>query len=624
MCGIAGIFNYRSHAPVDGTVVRAMTDAIAHRGPDGNDSYVHEDIGLGFTRLSIIDLQNGVQPMRSSDGRYSLVFNGEIYNYKVVRAELSERGYQFRTYSDTEVILALFEMGDRLPEEKLRGMFAFALYDGHEKRLILSRDRLGKKPLYWSKTRDGVIFGSEIKSLLCAPDVVRAPNWPVISDFLTLSYCPGMESAFEGILQVPPGGRLMIKDNIEERIWWSLPSKPESKKNSADDWEAQVLAALRESVKYRLIADARLGIFLSGGMDSALILSLISEEGFPDNFTAYTAGFDSSTFDETREAKMLADRFGIKHVSVPVKPQDVERIFEDVVFKSDNLIANPAIFANYLLSEAAHGEVKAVLHGGGGDELFFGYETYRADEISKTVAKIPTALLRLLEAALKPLPASHNKLGFKYRATKFMEGMHYSLPKRHYWWRTILTEHDKDQLLDKALPRHDSYQAYERAYARFSGDDFFEQAAYADMQVWWQCMGLYQGDAMSMANSLELRMPFMDHKLIELMANIPREVKFKDRQLKILMKRVCQNYLPPEILKRPKSGFHVPMAEWFTGPLKNFLAERLSPERIGAVPGLNIIAVRKIIDQHHARQFDNSFKLINLMVLVEWYRRFLL
>ena len=601
-----------------------MNDAIAHRGPDDSDTYVNDAIGLGFTRLSIIDLYDGGQPMRSSDGRYILVFNGEIYNYKELRDSLAGKGYHFRTHSDTEVILSLFETGDPLPEKRLRGMFAFALYDSYEKRLTLSRDRLGKKPLFWTKTADGIVFGSEIKSLLCHPSVKRSPNWPVISDFLTLSYCPELSSAFEGIQHVPPGGRLIIKSDIEERTWWSFPCIPEAEKCNDEDWESQILATLKESVKYRLIADAPLGVFLSGGLDSALILSLTSELGFPNNFTAYTAGFDSATFDETHDAKSLANRFGIKHVAVRIGPQDIVRIFEDVVYKSDNLIANPAIFANYLLSEVASSEVKAVLHGGGGDELFFGYDTYRADAISKTLAKIPAPMIRLVEAALKPLPTSYNKLGFKYKATKFLEGMHYPALKRHYWWRTILTEQDKDLLLDKELPRHDSYQAYEKAYALFGGDDFYEQVAYADMQVWWRFMGLYQGDAMSMANSLELRMPFMDQNLIQLMTNIPREIKFKGKRPKELMRRICKDYLPKDVVNRQKSGFHIPLGEWFAGPLRGFLAERLSPERVRNVPGLSIVAVRKIIDDHHSRRFDNSFKLINLLVLVEWYRRFLL
>lgn len=621
MCGIVGIFNYRNHHQVEEDIIRRMINSIAHRGPDGSNVNVVGNIGFGFTRLALIDFDGGMQPMRSQSGRFLLVFNGEIYNYREIRLELERSGYIFRTNSDTEVILALYEMGNFEPEHKLHGMFAFALYDSELKKLILSRDRLGKKPLFYADTSDGIVFGSEIKSILCAPGIRRIPNWPLIADFLTLSYCPGLETAFEGVFHVPPGGRIVITHEIDCQIWWKLPSMPEHEKMNSSNWEGDVLEALKKSIKYRLISDAPLGIFLSGGIDSALILSIISEEGFPRAFTSYTASFDSATFDETQAARSLAESFGVKHISVPVDPSSFVRIFRDVVFKSDNLIANPAIFPNYLLSEVAQNDVKAVFHGGGGDEIFFGYETYRADALSEKLDFLPKSLIRGMEHLIKPFPTTYQKLGFKYKATKFLEGMHYPAHKRHFWWRTIITESEKDQLFCRPVLRHDSYKSYKESYSRFCGDDFYEEVAFADMEVWWRCMGLYQGDAMSMANSLELRMPFMDQDLIGLMSNIPREIKFKNN-LKELLKRVCQDYLPKYILNRPKGGFHVPLGEWFAGPLNGFLKEQLSPERLSNLPELNMTYIKKLIDDHQSRRFDNSFKLINLMILVEWHKRF--
>jgi asparagine synthase (glutamine-hydrolysing) len=624
MCGIAGIYNFRTSAPIDRGVLIKMVDVIAHRGPDDADLYAYENFGVGFSRLSIIDLSGGAQPMRSIDGRYTLVFNGEIYNYQQIRSELSILGYKFRTQSDAEVILALFEIDDPLPELRLHGMFSFALFDEKNKRLILSRDRLGKKPLFFAETKNGIVFGSEIKSLLCVPEFVRVPNWPMISDFLTLGYCPGPETAFDGVFHVPSGGRLVVDTQIKKNNWWKLPSITEAQKIYSDNWPEQVLETLKQSVRYRLISDVPLGLFLSGGMDSALILSLIAEHGVPKNFKAYTASFDSKSFDEYISAKKIADYYGVKHTKVPIRPDDIRRVFEDVVYKSDNLIGNTAIFPNYLLSEIAHTEVKAVFNGGGGDELFFGYETYRADLLSQYAEKLPISILRTAELFFDRMPTTHQKLGLKYKAKKFLEGMHQSMPKRHYWWRTIFTEDEKDRLLDPSFPRRDTYYAYRNAFERFEGDDFFEMVAYADMQVWWQYMGLYQGDAMSMANSIEMRMPFMDQNLIQLMAQIPRDIKFKDFKLKGLLKDIGRNILPSEVLRRPKSGFQVPLAEWFVGPLRSFLDEYLSPERVGLIPGLNLNYVQQTIDNHYARRVDNSFKLVNLIVLVEWYRRFFL
>ncbi|NUW66078.1 asparagine synthase (glutamine-hydrolyzing) [Vibrio coralliilyticus] len=629
MCGFAGIFNYLRHSEVNKELIATMTNAIQHRGPDDSGVFVDGDIGLGFARLSIIDPLDGFQPMRSIDGRYSLVFNGEIYNYRELRKSLSAQGYSFRTQSDTEVILALFETGEVIPEEKLHGMFAFALYDSVKRQLILSRDRMGKKPLFWSHIEDGIAFGSEIKSLLKLSDIQKEPNWRVLSDFLTLSYCPESgteypETAFEGIFHVPPGGRLIVGQEIKKQIWWKLPSYLEKDKATSINWEDEILNCLRDSVQRRLVSDAPLGIFLSGGLDSALILALIAEHGVPDNFTAFTASFESSSYDENEEARKLAEYFGIQHVSVPIVPSDIERIFQDVVYKSDNLIANPAIFANYILSESASPIVKSVLHGGGGDELFFGYPTYRADEISKTLCLVPKSLRKLAENAIKPWPVTYKKLGFKYKFLKLLEGLDFPLHKRHYWWRTILTEVDKDSLLLPHIPRHDSYQAYIHAYSMCKSDNFYEQAAYADMKVWWQYMGLYQGDSMSMANSLELRMPFMDQDLIELMARIPMKYKFDGRNQKALMKRVCRKFLPNEVLNRPKSGFHIPLAEWFAGPLREFVETNLSYDRVNNIQGLDFIFVKQVIDEHFSRRHDNSFKIVNLLVLVEWYHQFIL
>jgi len=605
-------------------MIHKMATSISHRGPDDMDVFVSESIGLGFTRLSIIGLHDGAQPMASQDGRYILVFNGEVYNYQVLKEELATEGYAFKTNSDTEVILALFELGVEFPETRLRGMFAFAIYDTREKKLILSRDCMGKKPLFWTSTQDGVLFGSEIKALLVTNIVAREPNWPAISDFLTLSYIPGTETAFKNVYHVPPGSRLTIQQEVVKQTWWELPSYKEADKQYTPDWDSKVLNELKSAVKYRLVSDVPLGLFLSGGVDSALILSLISDIGFPKEFTAFTMGFDDSNFDETTEAKKLADLYGIKHVTLRMRPEDIKRIFSDVVYKSDNLLANPAIFANYLLSETASKQVKAAFHGGGGDELFFGYDTYRADLIADYLAKTPKIITRSIKFLVDCLPASHAKLGLKYKAVKFLEGLHLDPQLRHYWWRTIFTERDKDQLLAQNVSRHDSFKTYSEAFAEFSGDDFLEGAAFADMKVWWGSMGLYQGDTMSMANSLEIRMPFMDKELLSIMARIPRKVKFKDNRLKGFLKHICGKYLPTHVLNRPKSGFHVPLAEWFKGPLREFVEEELSEKNIKTIPELQPKVVRKVIDDHMSRKFDNSFKIINLLVLVNWHKTFIL
>jgi asparagine synthase (glutamine-hydrolysing) len=450
-----------------------------------------------------------------------------------------------------------------------------------------------------------------------------SPNWASISDFLTLGYIPGGQTAFEGVHHVLPGSRLVIDTDVKEDVWWNLPSSKESDKEERSDWDEVILIHLKESIKYRLISDVPIGLFLSGGLDSALMLALIKEVGLPDEFVAYTVGFNSESYDETQAATLLADYYKVDHKAIKMEAADIERIFSDVVYKSDNLIANPAIFANYLLSEKASKDVKAVLNGGGGDELFFGYETYKADTLAKKLEFVPQFVRGLIAAVVSAIPTDYKKLGFKYKAVKFLEGLEYEPMKRHYSWRTIFTEKDKDKLLSEGVVRHDSYKAYKDAYSLFNGDDFYESLAFADLKVWWGDMGLYQGDVMSMANSLELRMPFMDQGLVELVAKIPRKSKYDGTELKSLMKKVCQRFLPLEVLNRPKSGFHLPLAEWFAGPLKQFMLDGLSADNLSSIPQLNPKEVNKVIEDHLSKRHDNSFKIINLLVLVEWHKQFI-
>ena len=375
--------------------------------------------------------------------------------------------------------------------------------------------------------------------------VAREANWAAISDFLTLSYIPGRQTAFNGVEQVLPGHRLIIDGGVKYQQWWQPPSYKESEKVLGIDNEQKIHECLQQAVNCRLVSDVPIGVFSSGGVDLALILSLIARSGFPDNFTAYTVGFEEQDFDETAAAKELAKSFSIRHESIHMRPEDFSRIFADAVYKSDNLLANPAMFANYLLSEKASQHVKAVLHGGA-DELFFGYPTYKADILAEYLSTI-SSLSAQQRCGSERLPASFSKLGFKYKAVKFLQGLHMSPEKRHYWWRTIFTEQEKDLLLSSKVDRNDSFKTYEQAFSKFSGDDFLE-ACVCDREVWWAAMGLYQGDAMSMANSLELRMPFMDKALIESMANIPREESSVALKLKSCLKKCVGATCQPTFL----------------------------------------------------------------------------
>jgi len=621
MCGFVGIFNYKTSTNVNSDVIKKMNGLIHHRGPDDEGYYVANCVGFGFKRLSVIDINGGHQPMVSECGRYILLFNGEIYNYKSLREMLGKKGYTFQTSSDTEVILAMVVLGIPNFELELDGMFAISVYDSHKKKLTLYRDRLGKKPLYYSLTSHGVVYSSEIKSILESGFVERKVNWDVVSDFFSLGYTVPEITAIEGIHGLKGGAKIEFSSlGMQETQWWSLKTLPEEEKEENNVLE-NVETLLYNAVQKRMIADVEVGIYLSGGLDSSLLAGMMTNQNKLKNIKAYTIGFESESYDETSKATEVADLFGLDHRTIKMDSDDFVRNFSDIVYMSDNLNANPAIFANYLLSKKSQGEIKVALNGGGGDELFFGYTTYKADLIANFIPRLPVWLVNLFLNSLSVLKSNHKKLGFKYKLFKFIEGLKYNREKRHYWWRTIFSDKEKENLL--SITTKDSFQVYQEKFNQFNGDDFFEAASYADLKVWWSGMGLHQGDAMSMANGIELRMPFMDNELVEFVYKVPRKKKFNGKKLKSILKTIGYNYLPKELLKKPKEGFHLPLAIWYANELRSYLLEKLSKERLLKIPEINIEEVERILTEHLNYEFDNSFKITCLLVFIEWHELFI-
>lgn len=626
MCGVAGSFNFKTDRSQSASSIESSLRDIRHRGPDGLRFDVDREFTSGMTRLALVDLDSPCGPLRSTSGRFSIVFNGEIYNYRELRRDVLKDRYQFTTETDTETILALYEVGEIEPEKFLKGMFAYAIFDHHDRRLTLVRDRLGKKPLFYAETPDGFAFASEIKQLLRFEGVRLSPNLHSISSFLTYGYTPGPATAFNEVHSVPSGCRL-IADRSGLRIarYWQLEPRPESEKKPISHESAldQIQSRLEDSVRARMIADVPVGMFLSGGIDSSLVLALAQKLGHRWPIKAFTVGFESETEDETSTAREIAKHFGVQHESVSLTPDIFKSIFSRAVYCSDNLLANPAMFANYQLSLVAGRQIKAALNGGGGDELFYGYPTYRADYLR---AQLPSGFARAL-GAMAPLsgllPTGHSGIGLQYQARKFLEGLSLEPGRSHYWWRSIFGDDEKNDLLPNT-PVFDSFEPYQAVYQKYSRADIYEQYALGDLEVWWRDMGLYQADAMSMANSLELRVPMMDHEFVEFAVDLPRELKFSPRRTKPLLRALGYRVLPPSILELKKKGFHVPLNEWFFGPLAEFVREQLSAMRVNRVPFLNARKVDEIVNRHLAKKEDGSYKIIALMVLVEWYHLFFL
>ena len=614
MCGITGVFNFKSKKKVDLLEITNMTNAIKHRGPDDEGFFVNDYIGLGFRRLSIIDLKNGSQPMQSNSGRFHIIFNGEIYNYKYLQNICIQNGYELKTSSDTETILALFEIGIKQPEKLLDGMFSFALYDSEKKELRLSRDESGKKPLFYILNDDGIIFSSEQKSFFTKNKKKPDINKQAVSDFLTLSYLPIPETIFENTKQVKPGTILSCKEKIvtiSSYITKNLNKKYINKSNIKKETTRFILS----SVEKRLQTDVPIGLFLSGGIDSSLLLSMTAKLGFPKDFKTFTVGFEDKNFSESHVAKSTSDYFGVPNETYIMNCSNFIDVFDKCVWHCDNILANPATFAYTYLCEKASKSVKVALHGGGADELFFGYETYQANEIAKIFDLFPRFINVFLSNVFNKLGSNHSKLSFDYKIKKFFKSINFEPEERHHEWRTIFTESEKKQFLNGFSNLDSSYDHYKNSFENYRNLTFRERTSIADFEIWWKSMGNYQADVTGMSTGLELRLPFMHKSLVKFISSLPEKDKFSIFRKKNLLKNIGRDFLPQNLLNMPKSGFHIPLAEWFRGPLIDFMMHHISLLKKHEYFRNNDRIFDNIIYDHINMKDDNSFKIINLVVL---------
>ena len=618
MCGIAGIYS-KTGKPIPEGHLEHMLERIRHRGPDDEGQVRLDRLHLGMVRLSVIDLQGGHQPMVTEDDRYTIVFNGEIYNYPQLRDGLKHK-YPLRTQSDTETLLyQIVDRGAGHFMDNVTGMYAFAIWDAEKEVLLLGRDRFGEKPLFYWETADFLYFASEIKSLLVAAGATPDPQ--AVWDFLTLGYVPGEQTAFHNIHKVPPAHLMTVKGERSTLAPYWNPSFDPDPSMSRREAIALIRECFVNSVTERLIADVPVGIFLSAGIDSNAVLSVFHKEYRRGTIHSYTAQFGHESYDESGAVKAVTKRLGIENTIVPCRFEDLTTRLDEIVYHCDNLLANPAILPNFLLAERAHQDLKVILHGGAGDELFFGYPTYVADYI---LSRLPFLRLTapLLKSALGSVPAPMERLSWHYKLAKFADGANLPLEQAHYFWRTIFTEDAKREMLRDTEGR-DTYHSYRRFLEADRDVDFFTRAAYSDLMVWWADMGNYQADAVSMSKSLEIRLPFLDHKLVELVHRIPRRHLFKGIAKKRLFKQAVADLLPREILGLPKAGFHVPLAHWFAEDRgRRWLQDRLSAKRIADAGLCNPDAVARVLQSHWSRKRDASFQIFNLVVLHTWHRTF--
>jgi asparagine synthase (glutamine-hydrolysing) len=623
MCGIAG---YVGKAGPD--TLAAMLPLLKHRGPDGEGMHVEPDVGLGMTRLAIIDAVGGRQPMTNEDESVWLVFNGEIYNFRELRPVLEARGHRFRTRSDSEVLLRAYEAFGESCVDHLRGMFAFAVWDRRRRRMLLARDRLGKKPLYYRRRSGLLLFASEIKALLGHPEVGRDVDAEALHHYLAFGYSPGDRSIFAEIASLPPAHLAVVHgDRLETRCYWTpLPGAVTTDTVSAAEAPALVRRAVVDAVRWRLESDVPLGVFLSGGIDSSAVVASMRELT-GDRITTVTVGFGAAdpSFDELPYARLVARRFETDHHEERLEPR-VPDLLPAIVGQFDEPFADSSAVATYVVAQAAARHVKVALSGIGGDEAFAGYPRYLGLRLSETYARLPRPVRTLARAAVRAVAReSGGGVDWGARARRFVDA-DAPAPDRYLTWTRFFGDADLERLVSPALRarwRLDVAARQRAAFASRAGADVVEGAFRVDLATYLPDDLLVMADRMTMAHSLELRAPFCDHRLLEASLRIPAAVKLRGGRLKPLLKAAFADVLPPELLRRPKQGFMLPLARWLRTELREPLEDLLAPARVRA-RGLLVPEVVDTLKREHLEgRRSHADRLWSLMMLELWMRQYL-
>jgi asparagine synthase (glutamine-hydrolysing) len=626
VCGICGVLNLDPAAPVDPAALKGMADLLAHRGPDGEGYHRAGPIGLGHRRLAIIDLSEAAaQPMANEDETLWIVFNGEIYNFQSLRDDLLRRGHHFRSKSDTETILHLYEEEGEGCLRHLRGMFAFALWDSRRRRLFLARDRVGKKPLfYWHRPGRAFAFASEPKAFLADPAFRAEPDAQALWHFLTFQYIPAPWSGFRGVRKLPPAHYLVLEgDRLEIHRYWDLRYTPKRVGRVAD-LAAELGARLREAVRLRLISDVPLGAFLSGGVDSSAVVALMAEMGTGPVRT-FSIGFPEADYNELRYARMVAERFETEHHELEVRP-DALAILPRMVWHYNEPFGDSSAIPSFYLAEMTRRSVTVALNGDGGDESFAGYPRYRALRLSRGFDYVPQGAQRGLAWLSARLPAGRAK-GFLSRAARFLAAQDPD-PRRRYARWLVHFDHGLKQALCTAEFRDqvgepDSIELILAAYARSDGTDLLDHTMHVDVQTYLPDDLLVKMDIATMAQSLEARSPLLDHEMMEFAASLPPDLKLHGRTSKVLLKSLLRPLVPPALLHRPKMGFGVPLDHWFRGPLREFLREMLSSRRCLERGYLQRGMVDAMVEEHIAGRRNWHYHLWDLLMLELWFRTFI-
>jgi len=625
MCGICGIVYKDGNAP-DPARLKAANDLLIHRGPDDEGFYIAGPAGLAMRRLAIIDLNTGHQPISTADGRYTVVFNGEIYNFLELRADLEARGCKFRTKTDTEVILALYQEQGPACVSRLRGMFAFAIWDRVDERLFLARDRIGKKPLVYTEQPGFIAFASELRSLFVWPGISREIDPEAVDLYLSLQYIPSPRTVYRQVRKLPPGHVLVYeKGRAAVARYWDLPLGQPPVTTDFETAKRLVADKLREAVRLRLISDVPLGAFLSGGVDSSIIVALMSGMS-QQPVKTFSIGFEEAEFSELHFAREVARRYGCDHTEFVVKAGMAD-VLPKLAWHYGEPYADASALPSYYVAHETRRFVTVALNGDGGDENFAGYVRYFAMKLARLFDALPAPARSAFKTAADILPDRRAPYGFAWRLKRFLRSALFTdLPKRHLKMICYFSEEDKEGLYtrrfrDRLGEGAGSAQRYiARALSACEREDFVNRLLYTDFKTYLPECLMTKMDIAAMANSLECRSPFLDHELVELVFRLPGDWKLKGlRGHKWLLKEAFRDQLPPLIFNRGKMGFGIPLGAWFRGPLKSYWEDHVLGARALARGYFDAAALRRLWEEHQGRRRDHGYRLWALLMLELWH-----
>jgi asparagine synthase (glutamine-hydrolysing) len=630
MCGIAGWINLNKAEPPSEetwTTLHRMCDTIAHRGPDSEGSWIDESVALGMRRLSIIDLKTGDQPVFSCDRSVVVMMNGELYNYREIREELERKGHHFVTQTDTEIVPHLYEEYGTEFVHHLNGMFAISLWDTRRKRLVLARDRYGEKPLYYGLVGGKVIYGSEPKAITAHPAVEPEIDLDALRHYLSFDYVPAPRTIYKGLSKLPAAQLLIVENGtISTRRYWDISFERNGHVPSIEEAAGRIRDLISDAVRIRLVADVPLGVLLSGGVDSSTIAAFAVRHS-TETVKTFSIGFSEDSFDESRYARQVALHLGTDHYEETLSADKAADLISDVGSWLDEPLSDPSMIPTYLLARFVRKHVTVALGGDGGDEIFAGYPMYLGHKVADAYSAIPKFARRLLiNPLVNCLPVSDKNLSFEYRAKRFVRSAEFDLIARHHSWFGSFTADEQRSVLSPdvlAASTGEIYSEAERMLEGCNAPTNIERMQYLDMNLYMAEDILSKVDRASMAVSLETRAPLLDPRIGEFAATLPIEYKLRGRTGKYILKKAVEPLLPTNILKRPKKGFGIPIAQWLRGRLNPLMHDLLSPERINDQGLFNVIEVQRLIREHEQGIASHHKQLWTLLVFQLWHERFL-